>query len=106
MDPQEIAAQRIINEMTGGNKTNEIPTGLAICPQCGYLHPPIKPGERCPSAPVKVEGISNDEVTQFLGNLKNILINNIEKNKLKNPKKLFQTIILKVNEIVSTFKDE
>jgi len=106
MDPQEIAAQRIINQMVTTPKSNELPTGLERCPQCNYLHPPVKAGERCPNAKTNIKGITNDEVTQFLGNLKNILLNNIEKNNIKNPKRLFQNVIMKVNEVVTNFKDE
>jgi hypothetical protein len=106
MDPSEIAAQNVINQMTGGSRSNEIPTALSKCSQCGLLHPTLKPGERCPGAKVNLQGITNDEVSQFLANLKNILLNNIEKKNIRNPKKLFQDVILKVNDVVTNFKDE
>lgn len=97
----------IINRIQAeGPKINTIPTSFGACPQCGLIHPPVNPGERCPNAPIKASGISDSEATQFLINLKNIIISNIEKKNIKDNKKLFQKLILNVADFLEKYKEE
>jgi hypothetical protein len=79
------------------------------CPQCGIIHPPLRPGEKCPMAKVKVQDESGKEtevdVNKFLAQLKNIIISQAEQKKIKDYEKLFKNIILEVTKYLEGYSE-
>jgi hypothetical protein len=72
------------------------------CSQCGKMHPPILDGSRCPAAKVKIEGVKDEDVRKFIGNLSNIILFNIESKKIQNPENIFKEITM----LVAKYLDE
>jgi len=72
-----------------------VPVGN-ICPQCNMMHPPLRPGEKCPNAITKaINEESSDptiNINKYLVSLQNILISQIEIKKIKDIKKLYENI--------------
>jgi hypothetical protein len=59
------------------------------CPQCGLIHPPLAPGLKCPLSKDKN---SNGEVidsSDFLVQIKNIVVSKIQTKDIKDSKKVF-----------------
>lgn len=90
--------------MTGLKLGVDINTSGNTCPQCGLIHPPLPTGERCPNAKPKVEGLREDDVRIFAGNLQNMILYHIETKKASNPKKIFQDITLMVAKYLEEIK--
>ena len=76
------------------------------CPQCNSIHPPLKPGQMCPIAKVDLPGIKDEEIGEFLVSMRNIIISQIEKNQVKDPKKLFQQSIVVLAKFLEEYKEE
>jgi len=74
----------------------DIPLSGSQCSQCGLMHPPIPPGTRCPNAKPKVEGLKDDDVRIFAGNMQNMILYHLETKKIDDPKKIFQDITLMI----------
>jgi len=85
-----------------------IPAGN-ICPQCEMVHPPIRPGEKCPNAIVKSMTKENTEVivdvNKYLLSIRNILMSNIDKKQIKDINKLFQNITLEIAKFMEGYKE-
>jgi hypothetical protein len=77
-----------------------------LCSECGTMHPPVRAGEKCPNAKVNLPSITNDEIGYFLSNIKNIIISQSEKNKIKDVKKLFQQSIVVLAKFLEEYKEE
>jgi hypothetical protein len=78
------------------------------CPQCGIIHPPLRPGEKCPMADVKVQTKSTAKsynVNEYLVTLRNILISQIEKNNIEDVDKLFKNIIVEITKYLEEYKE-
>jgi hypothetical protein len=104
---EEIELQKLASTISIKPPPNRsIPTSLGVCPQCKLIHPPLKPGERCPNAKVDIPGISEADVGMFMASMKNIIISNIEKNAIKNGKKLFQNLTMTVAQFMESYKEE
>jgi len=91
--------------------TQPITTGAqeavgGLCSECGTMHPPIRAGEKCPNAKVNLPSITDDEIGYFLSNIKNIIISQSEKNKVKDVKKLFQQSIVVLAKFLEEYKEE
>jgi hypothetical protein len=74
-----------------------------ICSQCGYSHPRIAEGKKCPMAKVKTESGKDINFGEFFANLKNILTSQIEKKKIEDTQKLFGKIIVEVTKITEEY---
>ena len=78
-----------------------------VCPQCGTIHPPLKPGQKCPIAQnkqqLKESGLSEEKVSQFVQNLKNIIIANLSKIETKSPEKVLQEITIEVTKFLEKY---
>jgi len=115
MNPEDIAAQNTLNQMKNAPQSpsvNSLSTTFGSCPQCGMSHPPIPPGETCPNAsiqqiqtsgPVK---ITDQEFNQFLVNMKNILVSQLDQIEVTNAKEIFKVITLKVMEALEELKKQ
>lgn len=74
------------------------------CTQCGFFHPPIKPGEKCSLAKDKV-GDKEIDLNAFFTRLKPILLSSIQKKQIKDLNKLYITIILSLQKILDDYKE-
>ena len=87
---------------------DSVPGGLAptfvTCSQCGFFHPPVKPGEKCALAKERVGGKEID-LNPFFLKLKPILISNIQKKQIKDLNKLYSTVILSLQQILDSYKE-
>lgn len=85
-----------------------VPTGNN-CPQCNMMHPPLRPGEKCPNAALKSMTEEGDDVSvdvnKYLVNLQNILMSQIEMKKIKDVKKLFENITIEVTKFLEGYKE-
>lgn len=77
----------------------------SVCPECGTMHPPVPVGEKCPNAKVNLESITDEEIGLFLSSIKNIIISQVEKNQVKDVKKLFQQIVVVLAKFLEEYKE-
>ena len=79
------------------------------CPQCGTIHPPIPPGQKCPMAKVKVKNDKGEEqeidVNKYLAQLKNIILSQAEQRQIKDIEKLFKNIIVEVTKYIEGYSE-
>ena len=117
IDPhQGIDNQGVVNESVpmppGTINTSPgpspVPTGNT-CPQCDMVHPPLRPGEKCPNSIVKSMTEENDDksldVNKYLVNLQHILMSQIEQKKIKDVKKLYQNITIEITKYLEDYKE-
>jgi hypothetical protein len=81
------------------------PMSFSICPDCGFAHPPVPAGSRCPLAKEKTASGEEINLEVIFTPLRNILISQIKKKDIKDQKKLFGKIILEVTKIVEDYKE-
>lgn len=94
------------NQPKIGNPTsNQLGTSVPACDQCGKIHPPLKPGEICPLATVKSPDGRYLSVDKFIINLKNILISQIQKKKIKEANKLLDKTLVEVTKFIENYKE-
>jgi hypothetical protein len=90
---------------------------IMICTQCGYIHPPLDPGVKCPMVTTlisegksyKKELVGAESKINFnpmFEKIKNICISQIEKKKIKNTEALFSKITLEIIRIIENFKED
>lgn len=113
---------------------NNIPVSFSTCPQCGFSHPPVKPGEQCPlavnkttiqqhntpqnkpqtvqqpqiqqpSQPFIPQTLQMMDINKFLVDLRNIILSQTSIKKIKDPQKLFKNIIIEVAKALENHKD-
>ncbi len=76
-----------------------------VCHECGTIHPPIQPGQKCPNSSIeKQTGIKIDDaqVNQFLVQWRNIILSEISKSNIEDWKNEFQQITM----IIQKYFDE
>lgn len=104
---EQIAAQNIIQNIN----SNPQPPGPApapsggVCPQCGIMHPPVKPGEVCPMAPIKTKDNKVVDPTNFLTKMKLIISNQLEQKGVKDPEKFFQHLTIELMKAMEEYKE-
>lgn len=77
-----------------------------ICPQCGYGHPAIPAGSKCPMAKEKTKDGKVIEFDAFVSSVKNILVSQIQKKEIKDTKKFFGNIIMEITKIAEAYKEQ
>ena len=104
---QQIAAQNIIQQIN----SNPTPPGQApapsggVCPQCGIIHPPVPPGEKCPMAPIKTKDNRVVDPTEFLSKMKSIISNQLEQKGVKDVDKFFQHLTIELTKAMENYKE-
>ena len=43
-----LEEQRVLNSIQTGTPVNTIAPAQGTCPECGMIHPPVLPGQKCP----------------------------------------------------------
>lgn len=113
MDPEEIRAQNLARQLA--NNPGGMPPGPALspsfdrCPQCGIIHPPVRPGDICPLKPTIVKGVDGSnvklEVDKYLMTMKTILASQLSKKNIKDHKKFFQNMIIELTKYIENYKE-
>jgi len=76
------------------------------CPDCGLIHPPVSVGQKCPLAKEKTSSGDLIDTSQFLSQLRNVVVSKIQIKKIKDPKKVFSAVIIEVTKFLEQYKDE
>lgn len=94
--------------MTPSKGPDPIPTGNT-CPQCNMMHPPLRPGEKCPNAIAKAlveeKGDVTIDINKYLTNLQTILLSQIEIKKIKDIKKLFENVTIEITKYLEGYAE-
>ena len=80
-------------------------TTFPVCNQCGFSHPPIQTGAKCPMAKEKTVFGEEIKFEEFSLSLKNILLSQIQKKKIKDTKKFLAKIIVEVAKLSEEYKE-
>jgi len=78
---------------------------FAICSQCGFSHPPIPGGGKCPMSKEKSPSGEVIDFEQFFASLKNILNSQIQKKNIKDTKKFLGNIIMELVKLMEVYKE-
>ena len=114
MDADEIRAQNLarqlqINPGGGAPPSPSLSASFDRCPQCGIIHPPVRPGDICPLKPITVKGADGTnvkvEVDKYLMTMKTILSSQLGKKNIKDPKKFFQNMIIELTKYIENYKE-
>jgi hypothetical protein len=93
----QFKAQQVIENMAASRPPdNSLRPTFDKCSQCGFFHPPLPVGQMCPQAPVKIEGITDQQINQMIAALKNILVSQIQVHKITDGNKLLQELIIHI----------
>ena len=108
MDFEETKARNLINQMNQRipkqSVISPIGTEQPVCPQCGLIHPPLRPGEKCPNAPIQ-SGEKKIDTSKFFASLKNICVSQIEKKGIKDVEKLFNNLVIEVTKYLENYEE-
>ena len=110
---EQIAAQNTIQEIQSKNiGTSPTPPGPmagpptgGVCSQCGIMHPPLKPGEKCPMAPITTKDNKVVDPTNFLTKMKFIISNQLEQKGIKDVDKFFQHLTVELMKAMEDYKE-
>lgn len=80
-------------------------TTFPVCKDCGYSHPPIEQGKKCPMSKEKTPTGKEINFEEIFVPLKNILLSQINKKNIKDVKKLFGKIIIDVTKISEEYTE-
>jgi hypothetical protein len=113
MDADELRAQNLARQMANSQASPPPVSGLSPsfgqCSQCGMFHPPVRPGEICPLKPLTVktaDGTNQQvEVEKYLVTMKTILVSQLGKKTIKDPKKFFQNMIIELTKYIEGYKE-
>jgi hypothetical protein len=83
----------------------EIPPSFPVCPQCGMMHPPLKPGEKCPNSKEKTKDGNIIPFDDLFSKIKTICISQIQNKKIKNINKLFAEVIVILTKEIEKYKE-
>ena len=102
-----INEQVVLSSVANSTPFTPAPGIFSECSQCGIMHPPLNPGAKCPVAKVEVKeaGITEDNVTKFTIDLRNIAISQIESKGIKDGNKLFKYLTIEFMKILENYKE-
>ena len=75
------------------------------CSQCGFIHPPIVSGSKCPLAKDKTSDGEIIDCSQFLTQIKNVIVSKIQSKNIKDSKKVFSAIIVETVKFLDQYKE-
>lgn len=74
------------------------------CHQCGFMHPPLPSGEKCPMAKEKTKSGIEINFELFFSKLKPLLAHFINTNNIEDQEKFFKDIIdIIINELKNRY---
>jgi hypothetical protein len=104
MDKEDLQAKVLINQLSQGSYSPpKVQGAFDLCPQCNTMHPPVRPGEICPVAPVKSKTTGKEiNFEKFLADLKIMLISQFEQRKIEDHEEIFRNIKLETMKILES----
>ena len=85
---------------------NELKPSMSECPQCGTFHPPLQPGQICPMVKDKSEvGENTIDFSQFIINLKTILISQFAQKDIKDKNKLLKDVTINIVQFIENYTE-
>ena len=93
------------------NTTNMVlPTNMEVCPFCKTIHPPLRPGEKCPNAGLDIKdqkkfNIDDTIINKHIVTLKNIIINNMSSKNIVNGTKFFKYSIMELTKALEAYEE-
>ena len=75
------------------------------CPQCGFSHPPLADGKKCPMAQEQTATGDKLDFTNFFTQMKNILTANIQSKNIKDTEKLFASATVMLTKFLETYTE-
>lgn len=80
-----------------------------VCQQCGSLHPPLRPGEKCPNVGVgdtlKDSGVDDAMINKHLVDLRNILMSQITSKGIKDGRKFLQYSVIELTKALEDYNE-
>lgn len=108
---ETMEAQKVINQLQtqgggGGQKAYTVNPSQPECPQCGTIHPPLPPGEKCPLAEPKTADGKKIDTSKFVVQLRDITISQMEQKNIKDPDKFFKFVIIELMKILEGYSED
>jgi hypothetical protein len=78
------------------------------CPECKTIHPPLRPGEKCPNASIQVKTetkIDDTTINKHLVELRNIILSQMTSKNIKDGKKFFQYIVMELAKACENYNE-
>jgi len=88
---------------------DDLQSRFSVCDQCGFTHPPLRPGQKCPAAESgkeEIPEVGEVDLTDFIVNMKNILVSQIQTKKIKDVKKFISFAVIEITKILEGYKEE
>ncbi len=87
-----------------------LPPNMEVCPFCKTIHPPLRPGEKCPNAGLDIKdqkkfNIDDTTINKHIINLKNIIINNMSSKNIVNGTKFFKYAIMELTKALELYEE-
>lgn len=80
-----------------------------ICPQCKSMHPPLRPGEKCPNSgvgdAVKNTGIDDAVINKHLVDLRNIIMSQLTAKGIKDGRKFLQYSVIELTKALEEYNE-
>ena len=97
------------NSGGGGGVPGSGATG-GVCSQCGTMHPPVQPGQKCPlkavaDDPSKTGGLDDVIVNKHLVDMRNIIMAHVSSKGIKDGKKLFQHCVIELTKTLEAYNE-
>lgn len=108
---EDLINQKILEQIKNQPRPNfAVPQGaFGSCSQCGLIHPPLPPGQKCPNAPLEVLDENGNKlkvnVDKYFTSLKNILFSQVESKKIKNIDELFKKLMINTMKFLEEYKE-
>jgi hypothetical protein len=104
---ETVEQQRILSELKSrSSMAPSVAPTQGQCPQCNLFHPPLPPGQKCPNAQLKIEGIDTSKISDFLIKIKDILSSQLEQKHIKNFDKFGSGMIMTLMKYFEEYKDD
>lgn len=102
---QSTEEQRILSEVRSSTPPAAAAPSQGECPQCNSFHPPLGPGEKCPNAPVKIEGVDEVNINLFVVKVKDILASQLEQKEIKDIDKFVGGMVITLMKYCEEYKE-
>jgi len=107
LNPEILKTNPVTNQI---NQVSQNTTEVSnVCPQCGTIHPPLPPGEKCPNAlaskTMANANLNDESVNKYLTDLKNIVLSNISKKQIKDGNKFFQYLVVELTKLIEKYTE-
>lgn len=97
------------NDVPSMPPDNAVMSRPDVCPQCKLMHPPLRPGEKCPNAgvddSVKSTGIDDAIINKHLVDLRNIIMSQLTAKGIKDGKKFLQYSVIELTKALEQYNE-